>query len=757
MKRVCLEHVFHAVIAVVFLMFYSSAYSLTHSSILTTEVTALTAYEQGFAYDVKRAPGNKDVMLNDMVLFENDGPGAGTSEKGTSREELYGNVLIRKIIHLENPSAFEAHVILYMDPKNKDRKSQKPFYLICNGKRIDGPPLSWHEFQWHWVSIPPDLLKKGDNVVIVGCNAPKGEGYDLLIARADEYKNGGGNYLYNGNTALICANQVDIQWDDIKEKMSEIAVGEYSAKSVDDGKTWISKKLGSTNDVVGEYTIRLSLKRFKPEGQLLSPPIDLWDGIDSNTKIKPICNISDVKIDCKGTTPDGTSILWQIRTSDTPDMTDSSWGTFETIGDGESLSVQKDRISHRYLQWRAVLTTQNLLKTPVVQSVTLHRTLTYTLPLNDYYVWKYDNTPQRYSSYKFKYEDWDEPKLKILRDRLDLDTLVEDATGDWEKINLVRHCVSQQWYHLLPDTDYPEWSALDILDRRDRTGYGGMCVQFSLIFMQSLLSLGYQARYVMMIEHDIVEVYVDELGKWVFVDPESVFDSYQYETTTGIPVNSLEQHRYFLKENGFSEDKPIQWKSTEQWARFDNSDQMQGEPAPLDFSTFTGWINDPEKPGNCMQHRLAGFVRIILRNNWLSQPYPRPVMQGIDYWPWDGFLNWYDSSTPRLLQYALHSDREIDFYPTLNTVTFDAVYSKNEGDIKISMVTFTPNFDSFEINIDGTGWTKSPDTFIWKLKPSALNKLEMRIRNKLNVKGKPSCIQVMYHYKEPFSPKPGKQ
>jgi len=175
---------------------------------------------------------------------------------------------------------------------------------------------------------------------------------------------------------------------------------------------------------------------------------------------------------------------------------------------------------------------------------------------------------------------------------------------------------------------------------------------------------------------------------------------------------------------------------------------------PLSYSTFTDWIADPSKPDYPPQHTLAGFMRMMPRNDYFSQPYPRPLSQGSCNWPWNGYLNWYDRATPRKLQYSLHTDREIDFYPTLNRVEFSAVYTGKEGEIGIDMVTFAPDFDGFEVNIDDTGWKQSPASFVWKLNPSALNSLEMRVRNKLSPNGKPSHIRVLYHYKEPFKPRP---
>ncbi|MBN1293056.1 MAG: transglutaminase domain-containing protein [Candidatus Latescibacteria bacterium] len=734
----------------------SGSYGTAADSIVnTTGIDAITAYEDGFAYDVMRATDKSGIILDNMVLIEDDGPGSGVSEKGTYIEEIHQGILAKKTFDLEDPKAFEAHIILYMIPKNSDKSKQQPFYIILNGERIEGPPLSWHENMWHWVKVPVKLLKKGDNTLVLGCNAPTGEGYDLFIARADEYEAGGGMYTTDGSSALFSAGQIEVEVDEKSGRTRFISIGKNSSKSKDGGKNWSRMNLGKTDDVIGEYTIRLNLKRYKSEGSLLSPPIDLWDGINGLEKIKPFCTVSNLKLFALGDTPDNTSIIWQIRRSNTPDMTSETWEQFATFGEGQNIGVSLETHGKRYIQWKAVLRTKDSLITPVVHEVKIMRTLTYTPPpVNTFFILNYDNIKHRYSSVKFSYEKWNEPQLKTLRKRLKLDEVNKGATTDFEIINRVRHLVSQQWHHGSPLPDYPEWNALDILDRRDRTGKGGMCIQFSVVFIQSLASLGYQARHINMFAHETVEIYVDELGKWVHVDPESVFDSYEYETTTGLPINCLEQHKYFLRESGLSADNPVNWQAVDPWTIWGNPGKIAGVPVPLDFSTFTGWINDPNNKNYPPQHILAGFMRMMPRNDYFSRPYPRPLSQGSSNWPWNGYLNWYDEATPRKLQYALHTDREIDFYPTLNRVEFSAVYTENKGEIAVDMITFAPNFDGYEINIDYTGWQPSGESFVWVLKPSALNTLEMRVKNKLGPKGKPSCIQVMYHYKEPFLPRP---
>ena len=728
----------------------------TKSATLTVNMDALAAYDSGFAHDVMRAPGDQGVILNDLVLIENDGPGAGASEKGTWVEQIHKGVLARKTLRLDHPASSEAHLVIYMASSNKEKPPSEPFVATLNGRRFESQPLSWHENMWHWLRVPVDALRGGVNTVVVECGAAPGEGYDLMIARADEYEQGGGTRRIDGSTAPFCARQpmTPSPVTDGDGVVERISVGQGSERSGDGGQTWTRGKLGATADVAGEYVIRLNLRRYRRKGVLLSPPIDLWGGVPGHEKLRPRCAVSSLRLYGFGEQPRSTGLVWQVRFADTPDMTSAQWGEFTTVGAGPSVAAELGSGEGRYLQWRAFLTTDDVLVTPVVRGVKLVRTVHYTPPANRYYVWQYENVRHRYSSVKFHYETCDTPKLNALRERLRLDEVVAGANGDWERINRVRHHVSQLWRHDSPLPGYPEWDALEILGRRDRLGHGGMCIQFSIVFIQALQSLGYQARHINVFAHETVEVYVDELGKWVHVDPESLFDSYEYHTTTGLPLNCLEQHRLFLEENRFSSERPIDWQAVEPWARWGGTDRVHWTPVPADVSTFTGWINDPEKRDYPPQHQLAGFMRMMPRNDYFSNPHPRPLTQGCTNWPWNGYVNWYDEATPRKLQYSLHTDREADFYPTLNRVEFDAVHTDTEGEMAVRMVTVAPNFDGFEAIVDGTGWRRTADEFVWTLRRAALNTLEMRVRNKMGPIGKASRIQVMAHYKEPFSPRP---
>ena len=716
--------------------------------VITTKMSAQEAYDKGFVKDVMRSPQNIGVQLNNLVLFENDAAGAGLSLKGAHFESIDKSVLVRKRFQLNDNRALRAHIVIYL-AKSKAATVNPSYYIIVNGQRIEGTPASWHEPMWRWIEVPTSLLKKGENEVIIGSDAAKGKGYELLFAREDEYDDGGGKFLYQGNTSMLSANLLDLGSSEVKNELSVIQVGATSAKSLNGGRTWIEGKLGPKSNVSGEYTVRINLERYKPEGNLTSAVIDLWEGLDSYSVISPICEVDELKLDVEASIPYGTEVVLQWRKSNTKDVLDDSWEDWKNLGSAQVKSFDLGGIKARYIQWRAILKTTNPLVSPSISELNIVRKLSFNPVATDaYYIKDSTNVQHRYTSFKNTYEDAKHPDLKLLRERIKLDSVINGAKGDFEKINRIRHYVSGLWYHDQPIIEYPEWSAHQILDRNERLGAGGMCIQFSIVFMQALQSLGYQARHINVFAHETIEVYVDELGEWIHVDPESVFDSYEYNTITGKPLNALDQHGFFLKELGFSSNNPINWTAQQPWAW--NAKGVEILPQPVNFSTFTAKINNPNQPPP--QHALVGFIRFIPRNNFLSEPTPRPINHGLIEWPWNGYVNWYDEATPRKLQFAMHTDRISDLYPTLNRVEYSLTQTETEGEIKVDLITFTPNFETFEVNIDGQGWQPCEKNLTWKLRPAALNTIEMRSRNSLGKAGKSSVASLFWHYREPYKP-----
>ena len=185
---------------------------------------------------------------------------------------------------------------------------------------------------------------------------------------------------------------------------------------------------------------------------------------------------------------------------------------------------------------------------------------------------------------------------------------------------------------------------------------------------------------------------------------------------------------------------------------------------PIDWMTdMINWVDLPDgarPPVNrgSLTHqegtKLSGFIcaafmRMVPRNNWYEKPYPRPLSHGSSWWPWDGYINWYDERTPPKRQYTWHTDKPADMWPDLNKVHIDAVQGFGNDRLFLNFETYTPNFSHFEVHPDGSGGKKVGARWTW-LFQSGRNDLKVRAVSKRGVKGKPSSV-VINHADAPFA------
>jgi len=93
------------------------------------------------------------------------------------------------------------------------------------------------------------------------------------------------------------------------------------------------------------------------------------------------------------------------------------------------------------------------------------------------------------------------------------------GSGDtFVRVNRLLEWTSIQWEPGRPDP-YPPIDARVILRdiRAGRTG--GFCAQYNYVFVQAVQSFGWRARYVTIRGHEVTEVWIPELRKWVCFDP----------------------------------------------------------------------------------------------------------------------------------------------------------------------------------------------------------------------------------------------
>ncbi|MCE5249382.1 transglutaminase-like domain-containing protein [bacterium] len=768
---------FSAVLCLMAVMAHTPAHAVNGRKIAVRDLRpAVDAYEHGFAKGIMR-DGDRAVRLWNHQLIENDGPGAGTSNKGAFLEPVYGERMIKKVLAVDDPRCDEAHVVIFLSSFGKVKLQDKPpLVMTLNGHKVsakvEGPE------SYLYVPVQPSWLRKGANEVTFACPEAKDQdtGYIFYIARADEYVPGGGNPAipavsgqpspYGGINLLIKG-----QAETPVTTEPAGAIGSGSMISTNGGKSWSVKGKGlhpritdtygteTINDrdgVIGEYTVRLNLRRFVGEGTLISPVIDLWSEPDNPAALIPLTEVEKLTLTLKGSTPEGTSLTWQIRAglSMDPYSTDD-WSEWITVATGPSAVVEpKGRVAMplthwdperavtlpkiRYFQWRAVFGTTDPLKSPSVESVSVDREMTRIMEVpKNIMVGGYHNPEIMYSSTGFTYQSADEPLNKIVIGRDDLDKVIEGAGSEFDAIIRLLDYSARRWVWGSPTLEYPKWNTVDISERIDSFGGGGMCIQFSAYLAHILTVMGFHARHVNIQYHEVVEVWSNDFDKWVYLDPTQAVDLYMYDKKTGVPLSLYDMHKIYYEYWGVS--TPIDWmKAPSAW----RTKKPDAASLPTSFSTTDPRI-ELSHVGWEGYYELLDFMRMMPRNDFSTTTIPEPLAQGTIQWPWDGYLNWYDRFATPKLQYSWHTDRECDFWPTINRVHFEAVPEINGDMVFITMTTFTPSFKTYQVRTDGGAWKDSDDRYVWRFHQGA-NRLEMRAVSKFGVAGHPSFIECNF-------------
>jgi len=689
-------------------------------------------YDNGFMHMLMKHPEG-GVSLFNIDLVENDSPGAGVSEKGVCSDFIWGKNRARKILHINDVRAHKASLFVF-----SHRRGNHPLHFKINGheSQIDTWKRKGYE-RFRWVDFPVEWLKKGENRIELFCPEAQTmeEGWEIWLARADEFTAGGGDPKDVGKTSYASTDGGK-SW-----KQSPFGLSEGASLIIDGFDVGKSAKKGSSEadgKDRAEYSVRISLNRYIEEGWLESPVIDLWKG-DSKDSIVRMRTIQKLKITIKSDVPEGTGIDYYLRKGINPGPYDDDWEDYELVGSGQTLNIEipGGAFNRRFLQFKAVLTTGNPLLSPVVKSAQVTADFKETFPVprhKNIFVLESDNPPVRYSSIDWEWEKWDRQEFKELRTRENLDKVIAGSRTTFEAQIKLLDYATKRWRWTPPIPEYPEWDALSILDRSNKYGGGGMCIQFNNLLAGACMAYGWQARLINIDGHEVCEVWNDDYGKWIYLDASNV-NHYQCDIETGVPLNMLDLHYKYL--DYFFKDRKIDWLNDYRYSsnvykeRPDKPAILRSSPTyhDVDSGVYTGF-------------NQARFLRMVPRNNWYAKPHPRPLSHGNgSHWPWNSYINWYDEKSPPRLQYSWHTDRPRDMWPDLNTVHIHVTQGYGNDRLFLQFETYTPNFCHFEVNTDDNGWEAAAEQYMWLLVPGR-NTIRVRTVNKLGAQGKPSSITV---------------
>ncbi|MBN1293911.1 MAG: transglutaminase domain-containing protein, partial [Candidatus Latescibacteria bacterium] len=476
-------------------------------------------YDTGFMHMLKKHP-NGSVSLFNFDLIENDSPGAGRSDKGNAIDSIWGKIRARKILMFDDQRALKSWLYIFPDRHNKH-----PLHVEINGHKTQFDVISrkgWETVRW--IEFPVEWLKKGKNVIDLYCPEAQteDEAWELQLARADEYEAGGGDPL---------------------------PVGETSFKSFNDGKSWEQSPFGLEKKDRAEYCVRISLERFVQNGWLESPVIDLWR-INSTDLIARMKTIQKLGFSALSDVPEGTTVTYCLRKGTSPSPFSDEWEPYEEIGSGRSVTydIEGGKYNRRYLQFKVILATDNPLVTPVVKSAEISAEFKESFPVprhKNIYVIEQNNPPILYSSVKWEWEKWDRPELTKLRKQENLDNVIAGSRTQLEKQMKLLDYAKKRWRWTNPSPEYPEWDALSIVERINKAGGGGMCIQQNLFFVGLCMTYGWQGRLIGVDGHEVCEVWNDDYGKWIYFD--AFFPNHILcDIDTGEPLSFLEIHDRYL-------------------------------------------------------------------------------------------------------------------------------------------------------------------------------------------------------------------
>ncbi|MFN3198866.1 MAG: hypothetical protein ACE366_10705 [Bradymonadia bacterium] len=334
--------------------------------------------------------------------------------------------------------------------------------------------------------------------------------------------------------------------------------------------------------------------------------------------------------------------------------------------------------------------------------------------------------PRQVSRYPFLYQDLAEEGLRDLDARLKLSERIgqRPAAGEHELdyflrlSGLIRGLAGHT--EAFPDAS-PAEGALELLDMVDAGGTL-YCHTYSLLFVQSALALGHQARLIAVSSsgeqptHGVAEVWSPTFQKWILVDT----DYNMIYTVNGQPLSTYEV-AWLARQVKWAYDQHL-------WATHQEDTRTHNAPYHLEHRTFFDFTRAHLEPVDQVVMRWGPGATDEIKHRWaIGSPTKRGIEQYFSYaipmrsdflshtypmghpgrglaltLPTDGTGKW------SRLNDVVATDRLADMYWAVNSVTM-AFESTSKGQLKLILGTFTPNFDHFEIRVNGTVAQEGPE------------------------------------------------
>lgn len=639
---------------------------------------AAALFADSASTDLHLVDDGRAIELLPGTLVEDDGPAAGYTY-GPNVETLSAAKVCRKVLVVDDPRARSATLLVAPGGQLE---------LELNGDRVPLPRPERCGNYWQAYALPPDVLRRGENTFDFRGNGK------LWIALEEDFARGSVDRPHHPNR---------------------------SVRSTDGGRTWHDARLGDTNQLDGEYYVRLHLEQYRPQGVLRTSVVDLGHP-PGDVLPRIVRRVRAARIVADAEIPAGTELALRVRSGPDYSPQARSWSAWQALREGG----QVPHLAGRYFQIEAVLRTSHPLVSPRL------RGLRIAAEVDGEHGWlrgvqlvSSDNPAVVRTSIPFQYEPPDHPRLVQLRRTYELERIAEEVRTEWELIQRLAAWAATRFAAGHLREGYPAWDALDILrPHADGTPVGGFCQQYNLVFLQACESLGLVGRCVSLGPgnavdrirggHEAVEIWSNEHGKWVYVDGQKAW--YFVDRQTRVPLSLLELRQRQL----------AAWHGR----MYAPVEVVYLLPEPEVWQGFDGWPPLVE-------------LRLIPRSDFLEQASPLPLHQGMRGWFWTGHHVWSDAQLPLPPLYAHWVTRNGNWEWTLNHVHLVLEPGDEPATFRVHLDTHTPHLESLLARVDGGAPQRVESPWTWRLHPGA-NHLEVVPRNRAGRLGRATHVQLRY-------------
>jgi dienelactone hydrolase len=482
-------------------------------------------------------------------------------------------------------------------------------------------------------------------------------------------------------------------------------------------------------------------------GVVVTDPIDLGprDGI-----VGLPATIESVAVDVSAQLPTGSAVDVEARSG--PNRFDENgWSPWHRLA---NLRDTIPNVAGRYLQLRLRLRGGDAAKRPAVTGVTLKPKVVAAPPWQGELAVAAQNIKSVVRSpIEFHSERPDQPKLARFRRAARLDDVVAGADDDFAKLVRLMDWVGSGTNRRDESWQTYPWD-IDRVCAFTSAGMhvvSGHCMSYAEVLITAATALGYHARHWAIegfrnMGHEVVEIWVPSLQKWVYFDPS--LTSYYYDKEMKVPLSVLELHQ-LVAERFLKSGEDMTW-----WSRGDADNEptkarvrgvggqahvacrvgpySYGRPMPRDYDW--GWNHG---------YLATGFLQLTPRNDFHSHPEHASRHFGdAERFVADGYPFWVDEKTAPQSGVNHWLTRPRDFYWTPDRATLDLVKAE-EGTLLVEFGQSMPYFRRYRVVVDGVEVDGAATPFRWKLKVG-VNRLEVLPVDEYGKIGTGSSVEVRY-------------